>query len=226
MWQQLVTPDTSVTGEAGWCLYFARRVFGAPGGPNSATEAADATTLQHADQNFPPVAVPVWFDYWATLDSSGYRNWGHVVAWIPGQGFLSSPFNGYGQQWLDSVEAVERGYNCTFRFWTEDINSLQVARWVDDPLPAKRYNKDMVLVQNNGQYWVLGYGSCTKIFAPAAVVASRLFGPSTIINKQDNWERALRVCSVPVNIPAKLLADEVNDSWSFQRGFFQSRTEA
>jgi nucleoid-associated protein YgaU len=71
-----------------------------------------------------------------------YKNWGHVVAWIPGAGFLSSPGQGYGQQWFGSIEEIERYFRCTFVGWSEDINDLDVMDWIDDggtpPEPSQR----------------------------------------------------------------------------------------
>jgi hypothetical protein len=126
--KQLVAPDTTVEDEAGYCHRMARAVYSAPWLPgiDSATKAANITQWRHYERDMPNVAAVVWFDHWGTYGGV-YANWGHVVAWIPGHGFLSSPHRGIGQQWYPTLAAVERAFNCSFRFWSEDINGLRVA---------------------------------------------------------------------------------------------------
>lgn len=123
---QLVAPNTFTKDATGMCLRFAQSVFGAPVAHRSATDAANATKFRHHTREMPDVAALVWFDHYGTYQGE-YANWGHVVAWVPGNGFLSSPGSGYGQQWFPSIDAVERTFNAKFRFWTEDINTLRVA---------------------------------------------------------------------------------------------------
>lgn len=128
MWTQLIQPNTSVKDNAGMCLRFVQSVYGAPVKYASATDAANATTARYETREMPSVSVPVWFDHWGTYGSPArYANWGHVVAYVPSKGFLSSPGNGYGQQWFDTINAVESYFRATFRFWSLDINGLQVA---------------------------------------------------------------------------------------------------
>lgn len=101
----------------------------------TATIAADATKLRIASRTMPNVAVPVWFWHYGTYGGvSG--EYGHVVLWVPGRGFLSSPSyskwsNGREvpwSQWFSSIEEIERTFLAKFRFWSLDINTLQVAR--------------------------------------------------------------------------------------------------
>ena len=128
MFTQLVTPNTNVKDNAGMCLRFVQSVYGAPVKYASATDAANATKMRYDTQQMPNVSVPVWFDHWGTYGSPArYANWGHVVAWIPNKGFLSSPGSGYGQQWFGSIRDVELYFKAAFRFWSLDINGLQVA---------------------------------------------------------------------------------------------------
>jgi hypothetical protein len=140
MWQQLVNPNTSITMPAGWCLGLVQRVYRAPGLHNTAWQAWEATQLKHTDQNFPPVSVPVWFDHWGTYGGV-YGRYGHVVAWVPGQGFLSSPGSGVGQKWLSSIREIERFYNSTYVGWSEDINTVRTARYVEEPKPNGKKKK-------------------------------------------------------------------------------------
>ena len=131
MWQQLVEPNTSITMPAGWCLGLVQRVYGAPGLHNTAWQAWQATEDKHYDRELPPVSVPLWFDHWGTYGGV-YGQFGHVVAWIPGRGFLSSPANGVGQDWVATIEQVERRYNSKYVGWTTDINTVKVAEYVKE----------------------------------------------------------------------------------------------
>lgn len=139
---QLVEPRTGTKDATGMCLQFAQSVFGAPAMHESATIAANHTKFRHHTREMPNVAVPVWFDHWGTYgDPARYDNWGHVVAWVPGNGFLSSPAGGYGQQWFPSVDAVERAFGARFRFWSEDINGLRVAESLGDDMTPEQSQK-------------------------------------------------------------------------------------
>lgn len=139
---QIVSPRTGTRDGTGWCLRFTQSVFGAPAMHESATIAANNTRLRHETRDMPNVAVPVWFDHWGTYGSPlRYANWGHVVAWVPGHGFLSSPASGYGQQWFPSIDAVERAFNAKFRFWSEDINGLRVAQPGEDEMTPDQAQK-------------------------------------------------------------------------------------
>lgn len=140
MWQQLVNPNTSITMPAGWCLGLVQRVYGAPGLHDTAWQAWEATQLKHLDQDFPPVSVPVWFDHWGTYGGV-YGRFGHVVAWVPGQGFLSSPGSGVGQKWLGTIREIERFYNSKYVGWSEDINTVRTAQFVETPTPKRKKPK-------------------------------------------------------------------------------------
>lgn len=131
---QLVQPNTTVEDAAGYCLRFSQSVFRAPVKYGSAKEASDATTLRHYERDMPNVSVLVWFDHYGTYGGV-YKNWGHVVPWIPGHGFLSSPPAGYGQRWYPTLDAVERAFNAKFLFTSEDINGLRVAEPTGTPVP-------------------------------------------------------------------------------------------
>jgi hypothetical protein len=142
-WTQTASVNTGVQDRAGWCLRFVQSVFNAPVKHPSAWAAWNATTLKHQDRNLPNVAVPCWFSHIGNYDGTGMKNWGHVVAYIPGSGFLSSPGSGYGQKWFGSIEEIERYFRCTYVGWSEDINGLQVATWSEDkdtpaPVPTQR----------------------------------------------------------------------------------------
>ena len=137
---QLVSPITSTTDSAGFCLRFTQTVWGAPVRYATAWQAWENTQIQHSPaENIPTdVGVVVWFDHWGTYGGE-YGQYGHVVSWVPGVGYLSSPLGGYGQKWLGSIEEVERAYNCTYVGRSEDINGLRVAGVNDSqPTPVKK----------------------------------------------------------------------------------------
>lgn len=137
--RQLVSPNLGVVDGAGWCLRFTQSVWGAPARYESAWYAWTATQKKHsAAEPLPEDAgVVVWFSHYGTYGNPPrYDNWGHVVSWIPGSGFLSSPTSGTGQKWLATIQDVERTFNSTYVGWSEDINGLQVAEYYDTPTPT------------------------------------------------------------------------------------------
>lgn len=141
VYKQIVSPNLSTETGAGWCLKFVQDSFRAPRMYNSATQAANSTKSRNSSRYMPSVAVPVWFDHWGTYQGV-YDNWGHVVVWVPGRGFLSSPGIGYGQLWLGSIGAVEKTFNAKYRFWSLDINTLTVAEPVNVPTPDTGQEED------------------------------------------------------------------------------------
>lgn len=98
----------------------------------------NAAKFRHETRSLPNVAVPLYFRWVNKIvgDPNFGVNQGHVVVFVPGRGFLSSPGKGFGQQWFDSIVAVENYFGCTFVGWTEDINGKRVAEYVADPAPA------------------------------------------------------------------------------------------
>lgn len=128
-------PNPRTVDGPGWCLRFTQSVYGLTGAPfwhPSAWAAWLATEYKHTTRTMPNASVPVWFSHFGTYgDPPTYGNWGHVVAYIPGRGFLSSPAwvrpgQTVGQLWLDSIEAVERTFNAKFVGWSEDLNGTRI----------------------------------------------------------------------------------------------------
>lgn len=140
---QLVQPNTNVVEAPGYCLGMATAVFfGRQYGYETATEAWEASPTKNGSRDMPSVAVPVWFS-WVGNVGYGTYDYGHVVVWIPGRGFLSSPsldvcdWNQAGQQWFSTIEDVERTFGCTYRGFTLDIMpNGTVATITNDPAPA------------------------------------------------------------------------------------------
>ncbi|WRS30610.1 hypothetical protein U6G28_02670 [Actinomycetaceae bacterium MB13-C1-2] len=135
-WKQLVPPDLSIRVWAGWCLSLARQVARAPAREATAWDAWMAVKHRHGPgEPIPNVPVILWLSHWNTYNGT-YKNWGHVVYWIPGRGFLSSPGSGYGQEWLSSVAAVIARFGGAYVGWSEDISTQRVAQLVADaPAP-------------------------------------------------------------------------------------------
>jgi len=110
----------------------AQGITGAPVMYASATDAANATEFRHHNRDIPDVMCVLWFDHWGSYGQPGrevWANWGHVVVHVPGKGFASSsPVGGEVSTpyYYESIGAVERAFNCTFRFWSEDINGKRV----------------------------------------------------------------------------------------------------
>lgn len=141
--QSLVTANLNFAVLAGNCLAMSQGIVGAPVMHNSATEAANATQFRHLDTNIPNAICILWFDHWGTYGSPGnmqYKNWGHVVVYVPGYGYASS--SPYANQvstpyFYASIHDVERTFNCSYRFWTEDINYKRVC--VPAPAPGIKW---------------------------------------------------------------------------------------
>lgn len=83
------------------------------------------------------VSFPLYFSHMGTYGNPPtYGNWGHVVAYIPGIGYLSSPGEGYGQEVLQSIDEIEARFSCKFVGWAEALNDMQVILHTPDPAPA------------------------------------------------------------------------------------------
>lgn len=161
---QLVQPNLEITDGAGWCLRFTQSVWGAPVRYNSAWDAWEATEYKHGTGEALPedASCVVWFSHFGTYGTPPtYANWGHVVTWVPGKGFLSSPGQGYGQQWFNSTTEIERYFRASYVGWTEDINGLRVIEPGPGPAPKPKGKKKTLATcyytkDNNGHLWALG----------------------------------------------------------------------
>lgn len=120
--KQLIQPNLAVKGAVGFCLVYARMVFGI--GPLYPTAwNAWERAIQHEDRNFPPLAVPVWFKHPAAGTIPG-----HVAIRLPSGDIYSSPFRKSDDRAvLSSIAEVERLYNAKYVGWSEDINNVRVA---------------------------------------------------------------------------------------------------
>lgn len=149
---QLIQPDTTVTDGPGWCLRFTQKVWGAPAKYNSAWDAWLATQFKHnVNESIPNnLSVIVWFSHYGTYGSPPtYDNWGHVVSFITGRGYLSSPGGNVtsGQRWFGTIGEVERFFNAKYVGWSEDINGLRVVD-VSQPVIDEGFEQDMIIVRD------------------------------------------------------------------------------
>jgi LysM repeat protein len=137
-WTQNVSPNTSVTDEPGMCLRFTQSVYNAPVAYSCATEAWEAATQKYGHRQLPLVSVPVWFSWTGTINGVT-KDWGHVAAWVPGLGILSSPKSwgqGNSQSVYASIEEVEAWLGAKYVGFSADLNGLQIATYTEDPVPA------------------------------------------------------------------------------------------
>ncbi|WP_407107230.1 hypothetical protein [Rhodococcus aetherivorans] len=129
-YKQLVQPNIAINENAGWCLQYARRVFGLPAVEPTAWVAWTNTQYKHQDRNFPSgVAVPVWFDWVGDVGSGRFR-YGHVAVRTADGKIWSSPLSGNGRAWFASVDDLTRafGNGMTYVGWSEDISGTRVIK--------------------------------------------------------------------------------------------------
>jgi LysM repeat protein len=136
---QIRSANPNAKSYPGYCLQLVTEsFFTTPGGHATARNAWDASGTKNTSRQLPNVQVPVWFSWVGTIDGV-YKDWGHVVTYFPGRGFLSSPgkwTDGYGNQWFSSIEAVERWFNAPYLGFTLDIPMRgAVAAYDGSPTP-------------------------------------------------------------------------------------------
>jgi hypothetical protein len=137
---QIRSANPNAKSYPGYCLQLVTEsFFGTPGGHNTARDAWDASGTKNTSRDLPNVQVPVFFSWVGTIDGIR-KDWGHVVTYFPGRGFLSSPgkwTDGYGNQWFASIDAVTRWFNAPYLGFTLDIPMRgAVASFTPDPTPT------------------------------------------------------------------------------------------
>jgi hypothetical protein len=137
---QIRSANPNAKSYPGYCLQLVTEsFFGTPGGHNTARDAWDASGTKNTSRDLPNIQVPVFFSWVGTIDGIR-KDWGHVVTYFPGRGFLSSPgkwTDGYGNQWFASIDAVTRWFNAPYLGFTLDIPMRgAVASFTPDPTPA------------------------------------------------------------------------------------------
>lgn len=223
MWKQLVTPNLSASKPAGWCLAFVQEVYGAPIRHRSAWDAWLAIPNKHTDA-LPDASVPLFFSHWGTYQGE-YANWGHTVAYVPSRGFLSSPARGTGQQWLTSIEQVERTYNAKYVGWAESLNGLQIVQYEQPPNPQPtQKKKTMILVTYEGVTYLVGQGFISISPDQTSTDALTIFyGGNHIIKLPTSFPALCRANGIPHGVPRELRTKDFQyPTWSEAFGFFDA----
>lgn len=148
--KQLVSPNLTVQGKAGWCLWVAQEVWGVPHLYPKAIDAWNASSASNHTDGLPDVSVPV---YWTFYDRSVGVEYGHIATYVPNRGIYSSPFNSsYGGEWYPSLQALtERvnqiaGANCRYLGWSETLSGVQLV--IEE--------EDMTIPDADNYYWRYG----------------------------------------------------------------------
>jgi hypothetical protein len=224
-WQQLVQPRVVDDG-AGWCLRFTQSVWGAPVKYASAWDSWLATPNKQLNRDIPDgVGVLVWFEHWGRYGQNNeYKNWGHVVTHMPNNRYLSSPASGYGHQWFDTIEQVERTFNAKYVGWSTSINGLTVAQQSAPPPPPPPVldNNKMYILSVEGRAWLVGKGYCAKIHDHYVYTRMiPLYGQAYQLIDSDDWNRLTWTLGIPAEVRGKLIANpSLWACWDAERGYF------
>jgi hypothetical protein len=222
MWQQLVQPNPNTKDYAGFCLRFAQSVFNAPVRYRSAWDAWVATTNKNFNRDIPDgVGVLLWFEHWGSYGGE-YANWGHVVIHMTNNRYLSSPASGYGQNWFDTIEQVERTFNAKYVGWTDNINGLKVAQQIAPPQPPVLDDNKMYILSVEGRAWLVGKGYCAKIHDHYVYTRMiPLYGQAYQLIDSDDWNRLTWTLGIPAEVRGNLIANpSLWACWDAERGYF------
>ena len=132
-WQQVTTPNTAQTSEPYWCAYFVFQAFGGQNGWgfNTAAEAWAGQANKHHGEHPPAgVYVPVWFDWYGTLNGV-YQNWGHVAISMPDGRVLSSPTEAdraKGQSIFNNIDHCAQAMGASYVGWSESMDGTTVVQ--------------------------------------------------------------------------------------------------
>lgn len=175
--QQVVKPDLTVRVPAGNCHQLVRTAFGASNREDSAWEAWERAEGKHTGALPKDVAVPVFFSHWGTYGiPPTYDNWGHVVIWVPGKGFLSSPGSGFGSKWFTTIHEIETYFRAKYVGWAETINGVRVVKETPDTITPFIEGEDMFVIKlKNGRWYLVvpnGAGKMRATWLPGKSGAS------------------------------------------------------
>lgn len=156
--------DNASRNWAGWCLIFARTMFGIAAKYPSAAAAWTASNRKHRTTvaQDVPRGVPVWW-------TGGAGGFGHVAI-STGNGWCwSTDFARKGKVDHVKIDDVTRGWGLKFQGWTEDVNDVRVytptinkldpanygmgkrnsaVKWLKARLAAKGYRKGLNLASS------------------------------------------------------------------------------
>lgn len=121
-YRQLRAPNLKTVGKSGYCLVYARSVFGV--GSKWATAALAWANASYKHTGNPPndASVPVWFKYGKD---------GHVAVSVPGKGVYST--TAQGVKVFKTVAECASYVKATYLGWSEDINGVRVVQPVATP---------------------------------------------------------------------------------------------
>jgi hypothetical protein len=206
------------------CLRFTQTVWGAPVQYATAWESWINNPDKHTDE-LPPVPCLVWFSHYGTYNGV-YGNFGHVVTYVPGRGFLSSPGQGYGQEWFLTIDQIERTFTGKFVGWTTSINGLIVAEYKTDPQPTERV-KDMRVLAAGKNNFLVGKGFISIAADMETVrIWNDLWGATVPIMNGHDWNRATWGLGIPVGTQEVLASRYVGKigCWEHGRGYYLGET--
>lgn len=124
--KQLIQPNLNVSVPAYYCLSYSNKVFGIQDGAYyCAADAWNGAKFKHYDQPPTDVAVPVWFQWYGTVDGET-REWGHTAVSVPGKGVYTSPFTGVGSLRYNNVQELAQAWGTPYLGWSEDISNVRV----------------------------------------------------------------------------------------------------
>lgn len=149
MYRQIVQPNVNINEVAGWCLSYARRVFGAPAVESSAWEGWTHAKFKHENRDFPSgMSVPVWFD-WTGDVGNGRHRYGHVAVKAADGKIWSSPLSGTGRAWFATVDDLTRAFGGGMRYvgWTEDISTVKVIEQGGEEMEPTSYEVARIYAQ-------------------------------------------------------------------------------
>ena len=137
--KQLVPANPNQSVPAYYCLSYANKVYGIQDGAYyCAADAWNGAKFKHTGQPPIDVAVPVWFQWYGTVDGET-REWGHVGVSIPNDGVYCSPLSGVGHAKYNSVSELARVWGTPYIGWSEDISNVRV---VDGSTSMETINDD------------------------------------------------------------------------------------
>ena len=124
---QVITPEPDIPCKPGWCLEYVNDSFGVNAVYDSATDAWNASTTKHRDQNYPEgLWVPLWF-------SMITQPLGHVVLRSPDGSIYSTSDNSTIPHHHPSLEHLMSYYSyygqpLHYLGWTEDVEGTPVIK--------------------------------------------------------------------------------------------------
>lgn len=130
-YMQLKPTNLSIVGVEGFCLVYAREIFGVAAKYPTAAAGWQGAQYKHAGEQPPTdVSVPVWYS-WETS--------GHVAVSVPGKGVYSTTVQ--GDKVFANVQLCGAYVRATYLGWSEDINGVRVVQPSAAPSPPPTHQE-------------------------------------------------------------------------------------